>query len=92
MREIRINKALNGYIVNVGCQTLVFTDIGEVCTELTRYAAEPEKVEKEYLHRYGVDVPAPPVRPCDEHRLHRLDRPGYGFQDTLGTACETNRA
>ena len=56
MRQITINKALNGFIVNVGCQTLVFEDYERLLVELRRYFISPEVTEKEYLEKYGVNL------------------------------------
>lgn len=49
MREVIITPALNGFIVRVGCKTLVFESIAMVCQELSRYQHRPEEVEKEYI-------------------------------------------
>lgn len=51
MKEIHIKPVLNGFIVKVGCQELVFHDIDHLCGELKRYQANPDMVEKEYLAR-----------------------------------------
>lgn len=52
MREVRIVDAMNGYVVTVGCQTLVFETRERMLAELTRYLADPEGVEREYNERY----------------------------------------
>lgn len=49
MREIIIRPVLNGFVVRVGCQELVFRDIQDVGRELIRYQANPEAIEEEYL-------------------------------------------
>lgn len=49
MKQITINSALNGFIVQVGCQTIVVEGVDKLCSELRRYIANPENVEKEYL-------------------------------------------
>lgn len=48
MYDVRIKPVLNGFVVNVGCQTLVFQSMDILASELKRYQADPEKVEKEY--------------------------------------------
>ena len=58
MREIKISPVLNGWIVNVGCGTVVFTDIKKMTGELIRYYAAPEKVENEYM-RDAINKPGP---------------------------------
>ena len=49
MEKIEIIGVLNGWIVQVGCQTVVFTDASYMCDELERYVENPSKVENEYL-------------------------------------------
>lgn len=50
-REILIKPVLNGFIVAVGCQTLVFGNIAELAGELINYYNNPEKVENEYTSK-----------------------------------------
>ena len=59
MYEVKIKKAMNGYIVEVGCQTLVFETEGKLINELTRYLNNPGKVEKEYQELYGEKTESP---------------------------------
>jgi len=41
--EVNIKSADNdGYIVNVGCQTLVFTDAAELIVKFTEYLNDPD--------------------------------------------------
>lgn len=49
MRDIRIQPALNGFIVNVGCQTVVFTTVEMLITELGMYLKDPDARERFYL-------------------------------------------
>jgi len=49
IREITIKAILNGYIVQIGCQTLVFNDLNTMMLEISRYFENPEKTEKFYL-------------------------------------------
>ncbi len=49
MRSITINPVLNGYICQVGCQTVVFTSRQVLLQELGRYLENPRLVEEEYL-------------------------------------------
>ena len=48
MYDVTIKPALNGYVVRVGCQRLVFTDIETVLTELRTYLQKPEETEENY--------------------------------------------
>jgi hypothetical protein len=52
-RKITIEPVLNGYMVQVGCQTLAFHDRGKLVCELDRYLESPAKVEVEYLGKFG---------------------------------------
>jgi hypothetical protein len=49
IREIKINAALNGFIVNVGCQTVVFNDAKKMCEEILTYVTKPNETEKKYV-------------------------------------------
>jgi len=49
LREIKIESVLNGWIVEVGCQKVVFTELTHMMIELKRYLNDPEVVEKVYL-------------------------------------------
>ncbi len=51
MRPITITPVLNGFVVDVGCQRVVFGSILELSQEITRYFKHPEEVEKEYCER-----------------------------------------
>jgi hypothetical protein len=51
IRQVKINPVLNGFIVEVGCQAVVFESISKLVFEIERYLKAPEKVEKEYLER-----------------------------------------
>jgi len=49
LREVKIKPVLNGWIVEVGCQTLVFIDGIFMAEELLKYLDDPDEVEKRYL-------------------------------------------
>jgi len=49
MKRVTIKPVLNGFIAEIGCQTLVFKDIQTVAEELIRYWENPKAVEEEYL-------------------------------------------
>jgi hypothetical protein len=48
LREIKITPVLNGWIVTVGCQTVVFNDKPNMLNEIDAYLDDPERVEKTY--------------------------------------------
>ena len=53
--EVNIKSADNaGYIVNVSCQTLVFTDAAELIVKLTEYLNDPDEAFKK--HRESKDA------------------------------------
>ena len=52
MHDIKIKAVLNGYICQVGCQTVVFGSRKKLLKELDRYLNNPAAVEKEYLEKY----------------------------------------
>ena len=54
MRPIKIRKAMNGFIVDVGCQTLVFDSVRSLVDALRQYLTEPEETEKMYVAEYGM--------------------------------------
>ena len=48
MREVIIRPVMNGFVVQVGCQQLVFTDIDDVARSLVAYQQNPEAIEKDF--------------------------------------------
>ena len=49
MRPLTIRPVVNGWVVSVGCQDAVFTNIEHMLGELRRYILNPDLIEKEYL-------------------------------------------
>ena len=49
MRTITIEPTLNGWIVRVGCQIVVFTNLGKMLHEIYKYIRNPKQVEEAYL-------------------------------------------
>jgi hypothetical protein len=50
-RRVTIWTVLNGWILEVGCQQVVFVDMSVMLSELGRYLSSPAEVEAEYLSR-----------------------------------------
>lgn len=48
-RQIQINQADHGYIVNVGCQTLVFESMDTLIEKLTAYLKDPNATETKWM-------------------------------------------
>jgi hypothetical protein len=51
VRNIAINKVLNGYVVTCGCKLVVFTSKDVMLSEIGRYFDNPQQVEKEYMSK-----------------------------------------
>lgn len=49
VRDIIIKPVLNGFVCQVGCQTVVFNDLGEMTSLIKGYYKNPEEVEKEFI-------------------------------------------
>ena len=58
---------LNGYVCQVGCQTVVFNDKRTMLSELDQYCDRPEEVEKRFLER-AVNRPDGPQCQPDGQR------------------------
>ena len=54
MRNIKIRRVMNGFVVGVGCQDLVFETSEKLLGELKRYLDSPEVTEEEYTAQYGL--------------------------------------
>lgn len=54
MREIQIRQALNGYVVQVGCQTVVFESKEALLAHLSLYLANPRQYEQEFIKKYAM--------------------------------------
>lgn len=48
LRDIHIYPVLNGFIVRVGCQTVVFQHLKDLCSEVNNYYMDSEGTEKRY--------------------------------------------
>ena len=61
--NVQILPVLNGFIVNVGCQTAVFDNVDKMAMELGMYYKDPEGTEKRYRENslaFGSMPIAPP--------------------------------
>lgn len=88
MRDVIITPALNGWIVKVGCATVVFENLEPMLNELRRYVRTPERVEKEYLANAqnqmtgtnaGGGIAVEEARPEARTRAPHPVRPSEGF-------------
>lgn len=48
IRNLLIKPVLNGFIVEVGCQTVVFKSAAELASAVNEYYADPEVTERRY--------------------------------------------
>jgi hypothetical protein len=55
IRDIAIHAVLNGFVVTVGCQTLVYESRTKLMAELGAYLDDPEGVEQRVV-REGVNA------------------------------------
>lgn len=49
LREFTIKPVLNGYIVRIGCQIVVFTSLDKLLSTIKSYLCDPSNVEESYL-------------------------------------------
>lgn len=63
MRDVTISAVMNGFVVKVGCQTLVFQKQREMLETLDRYLTNPENVERQFVEQYGLKNSLAPVAP-----------------------------
>ena len=47
--SIKVQPVLNGFVVDIGCQQVVFSTIGQLTDTIRRYYESPDKVVKEFL-------------------------------------------
>lgn len=70
-REITITPVLNGFVVQVGCQRVVFDSVKDMTSQIKRYYKNPDQIEKEFvehaLNKTLQNVPQPVncTSPCD---------------------------
>jgi len=50
IRDISIHAVLNGFVVQVGCQTIVFNTVESLASNLVLYLNNPSEFEKEFVH------------------------------------------
>lgn len=78
IHNITITPVLNGFICNVGCQTVVFESLDKMTSEISRYYKDPIKVEKEYRQQA-----------VNKEKLIADIRPGMPVGENMAAAAET---
>lgn len=67
-KVIQIEPVLNGYVVHVGCQRVVFESREKLILELGHYYAQPLQTEKDYL-KNALNPMGEPCEPCAEQAV-----------------------
>lgn len=49
MKPVTIKPVLNGFVVEVGCQTVVFQSVDKLIDSLRKYQADPDTVEQMFM-------------------------------------------
>lgn len=92
LRPITITPVLNGFIVQVGCQSLAYTDINKLTGDLGDYLKNPEETEKKLIENEGINrrhtlIPVP-----DTVNNGAADPSPVGFaQDRVTSQANTGR-
>lgn len=74
-REIIITPVLNGYLIRVACQIVVFESKERLLCELNKYLTDPSTVEAEYLK----DA----INPTEESAPQCVANEGVGQRATI---------
>ena len=51
MRDLKITPVLNGFVIKVGCQTVVFTKLADMLSAIENYYTDPEAFEKLFVNK-----------------------------------------
>lgn len=73
-REITIRPVLNGFVCNVGCQVVVFTDTKSLGRAVEEYFDHPEETEKRYIEKAINRMEACP-QPAQANRISEASEP-----------------
>jgi|GEM_PF-4083944 len=87
IRSINIEPVLNGFVVKVGCQIVVFKSIHDMVDHICNYYANPEDYEEQFIKECTVnDMLNPRGGACIERE--RQDR---NYEDgSVSTPTPTN--
>lgn len=92
-RSLIIEPVLNGFVVQAGCQRVVFDSAAKLGAHITEYYANPAKVESEFLKNKVNDTMSQPAmpEPAREDRVLRREPiavPRGPETECAGQACE----
>ena len=79
IREITIRAVMNGFIVTVGCQTIVFDKIEHLVGALNDYLMDPMRTEKRWLDtainaKYTLRGEPQPATVATDSEVYRAGR------------------
>jgi hypothetical protein len=92
IREAHIKAVLNGYIVTIGCQTVVFPSPAALASAICEYYTEPTETEKRYREtalNKALLNDATPNAPTE--RTHLATSYGSSGGLTLGSQAAANQ-
>lgn len=90
IRDIKIRAVLNGFVVEVGCQTVVFNDPDSLAVAVRKYLSDPEGTEKNYLalpnakHTNGGDLPVATAGIPNRSTQAQHDQAALAYRDNRG--------
>lgn len=79
IRNIKITPVLNGFLVTVGCQTVVFEGRAKLIQELHAYLDNPDEMEKKYRESS--------INRCLLEEACVAQTPGRVSQEAPGQGC-----
>jgi hypothetical protein len=65
-RQVTISPVLNGFMLHVGCQTVVFESAKKMLDELGQYYAAPDAVEHRFIKNAVNKTMLEPVPPVNQ--------------------------
>ncbi len=89
-QELTIRVVLNGWVIQAGCQTVVFNDKAAFLTEFSKWLEDPQGTEKRYTEKMqerGLYPPTPQAVNAD-----RIDPPATAAVGALVGQAMQERA
>lgn len=88
MRDIIIKPALNGFVVRMGCQRIVFCDRDIMIRALNDYLDDPNKTESQYTLNSMHSKQFGFTKTSEANCL--VEAPGYGSHAGYPTECSSS--
>lgn len=73
--DVRIHPVLNGFVCEVGCQTVVFNSLDTLCKMLRKYYTNPGVIERVFLDHAPSWISRPVAVACTEAVQTRAEMP-----------------